>query len=299
MTYRFLHCFVVTVAVVFAVSYAMVPDIHAQAPAGAAAAGARDSNQAAKPTPHLADGRPDLNGTWEHGNGFAFLRPRTLPDGSVCVLGCPPEAPAAPAGGRGARGGAAAAPAPPPSANFPKYKPEFLRKVKDLSDRQVQTDTVLQCQPPGVPRIGPPAKIVQNAREVVFLYDDVNGSFFRIVPTDGRPHRKGLPPSYLGDAIGHWEGDTLVVETVNFNEETWLIDNGALHTRDLKVVERLRRVGDVIEYQATAQDPAVLVEPWTRAQALRLSDHELEESARCEDRDLEHVIDGSHHDNPR
>ena len=62
---------------------------------------------------------------------------------------------------------------------------------------------------------------------------------------------------------------------------------------------RTGRVGDAIEYQATAQDPAVLVEPWTRAQALRLSDHEMEESARCEDRDLEHVIDGSHHDNPR
>jgi len=301
MTHRFLHCFIVTVAVVLAASYAVVSDIHAQAPAPA---GARDGNPAAKPTPHLADGRPDLNGTWEHGAGFAFLRPRTLPDGSVCVLGCPPEATTSPAGGnaqggRGGRGGAAAAPAPPAAPNFPKYKPEFLGKVKDLSDRQVRTDTVLQCQPPGVPRIGPPAKIVQNAHEVVFLYDDVNGSFFRIVPTDGRQHRKGLPASYLGDAIGHWEGDTLVVETVNFNEETWLIDNGAFHTKDLKVVERLRRVGDVIEYQASAQDSAVLVEPWTRGQALRLSDHELEESARCEDRDLEHVIDGSHHDNPR
>ena len=301
MTHRFLNCFVVTVVVIFAASYAMVSDVNAQAPVPSAA---RDANPASKPAPHLPDGRPDLNGTWEHGRGFAFGRAQTLPDGSVCVLGCPSDATAAPAagnapGGRGGRGGAAAAAAAPAAPNFPKYKPEFLRKVKDLSDRQVQTDTVLQCQPPGVPRIGPPVKIVQNAHEVVFLYDDVNGSFFRIVPTDGRPHRKGLPPSYLGDAIGHWEGDTLVVETVNFNEDTWLIDNGAFHTKDLKVVERFRRVGDAIEYQATAQDPAVLVEPWTRAQALRLSDHELEESARCEDRDLEHVIDGSHHDNPR
>ncbi|PYS21347.1 MAG: hypothetical protein DMG11_28045, partial [Acidobacteria bacterium] len=162
------------------------------------------------------------------------------------------------------------------------------------------TDTVLQCQPPGVPRIGPPGKIIQSAREVVFLYDDVNGSFFRIIPTDGRAHRKGLPPSYLGDAIGRWDGDTLVVETINFNEETWLIDNGAFHTKDLKVVERLRRVGDTIEYQAVAQDPAVLAEPWTmRPRTLRLTDRELEESARCDDRDLDHIIDGSHHDNPR
>src|SRR2546428_626615 len=200
MTHRFLNCFVVTVVVIFAASYAMVSDVNAQAPVPSAA---RDANPASKPTPHLPDGRPDLNGTWEHGRGFAFGRAQTLPDGSVCVLGCPSDATAAPAagnapGGRGGRGGAAAAAAAPAAPNFPKYKPEFLRKVKDL-----------------------------------------------------------------------------------------------------KVVERFRRVGDAIEYQATAQDPAVLVEPWTRAQALRLSDHELEESARCEDRDLEHVIDGSHHDNPR
>ena len=66
----------------------------------------------------------------------------------------------------------------------PKYKPELLAKVADLSERQVETDTVLRCFPPGVPRIGPPAKIVHTTREVVFLYDDYNGSFYRIIPTD-------------------------------------------------------------------------------------------------------------------
>ena len=276
--HRLLPFTVVAVAVVFAAAYALVSELNAQAPS--------------KPTPHLGDGRPDLNGTWDKGGGFAFLRAQRLPGGSVCVIDCPqePGAPRANAGGAGAR----------PAPNFPKYKPEFLAKVKDLSDRQVQTDTLLQCQAPGVPRIGPPHKIVQNAREVVFLYDDVNGAFFRIIPTDGRPHRNGLPASYLGDAIGHFEGDTLVVETVNFNEETWLIDNGAFHTKDLKVVERLRRVGDTIEYQATAYDPSVLAEPWTaRPRTLKLTDQELEEPARCEDQDLEHIIDGSHHDNPR
>jgi hypothetical protein len=107
-----------------------------------------------------------------------------------------------------------------------------------------------------VPRIGPPAKIIQNAREVVFLYDDVNGAFFRIIPTDGRPHRKDVPASYLGDAVGRFEGDTLIVETVGFNEDTWLTDNGAFHTKDLKVVERFRRVGDTIEWRATVNDPS-------------------------------------------
>jgi hypothetical protein len=253
---------------------------------------------AKKPTPKLADGKLDLNGTWDHLGGIEFVRPQSLEGGSVCVVGCPPAAAAPREGGAGARAGGP--PPAPPAANFPKYKPEFLAKVKDLSDRQVDTDTALQCQPPGVPRIGPPAKIIQTAREVVFLYDDISGSFFRIIPTDGRPHRKGLPASYLGDSIGRYEGDTLVIETVNFNEDTWLTDNGAFHTKDLKVTERLRRVGDTIQYEAVAQDSAVLVEPWKeRTQTLWLSDREIEESPRCEDRDLDLIQDGSHHDNPR
>jgi len=276
----------------FALTYATTSSSSAQAQAPGAPGIAE---LAKKPTPQLANGRPDLNGTWKFEGGLSFLRPQTLPDGGICVLGCPP----APGGGE--RGGGGGNPVGAQRArDFPKYKAEFLAKVKDLSDRQVQTDTLLQCQAPGVPRIGPPHKIIQNAREVVFLYDDVNGGFFRVIPTDGRPHRKGISPSYLGDAIGRWEGDTLVVETVAFNEETWLTDNGAFHTGDLKVIERLRRVGDTMEYQATAHDPAVLTEPWVmRSRTLSLTDQELEESARCEDRDLDHIIDGSHHDNPR
>jgi hypothetical protein len=249
---------------------------------------------AARPTPRLPDGRPDLNGTWDRLGGIEFVRPEKREDGSICIVGCAPPA------GRGAAGGGGGAPAPPPQRSFPRYKPEFLARVKDLSDRQVQTDTSLRCRPIGVPRIGPPGKIVQNAREVVFLYDDINGSFFRIIPTDGRGHRQGLPSSYLGDSIGRWERDTLIVETVNFNDETWLTDNGAFHTTGLKVIERLRRVGDTIEYQAIADDPAVLAEPWaTTPRTVWLTDQELEESPRCEDRDMDLIQDASHHDNPR
>jgi hypothetical protein len=274
-----MRCLFITVAAILVVAYAPVPAANAQTAS----------------TPHLADGRPDLNGTWDH-NALGFVRTQELGGGSVCILDCPQGQGAVPGGNGAAIRGAVRGIA----STFPKYKPEFASKVKDLSDKQVQTDNVLQCQPPGVPRIGPPHKIVQNAREVVFLYDDVNGGFFRIIPTDGRPHRKDVSASYLGDAVGHWEGDTLVVETTNFNEDTWLIDNGAFHTKDLKVIERLRRIGDTIEYQAVAYDPAVLAEPWTlRPQTLNRTDKELEEPDRCEDRDLEHVIDGSHHDNPR
>jgi hypothetical protein len=288
MTLRALTSGVIAAAMVAAATVAAA-QIAARAPQRGTAEQLKQL--ASKATPKLSDGRTDFNGTWDHLGGIEFVRPQTKADGSVCLIGCAPAARA---------GGPPPAPFPPVQTEFPKYKPEFTAKVKDLAEHQVKHDTVLQCQPPGVPRIGPPSKIMQNAREVVFLYDDVNGSFFRIIPTDGRPHRKDAPASYLGDAIGRIEGDTLIVETTNFNEDTWLTDNGAFHTKDLKVTERLRRRGDMIEYTAIVQDPAVLVEPWSpKGQAMWITNIEIEEPARCEDRDLEHIVDGSHHDNPR
>ncbi len=241
-------------------------------------------------TPRMADGRPDLNGTWDNGGGIDFVRPQR--DGeSICISGCGPAA------------GAAAAPArraPPPPPDRPKYRPEFQARVADLDERQVDEDPVLRCFAPGVPRIGPPDKIVQNSKEVVFLYDDVSGNFFRIVPTDGRGHRTDVEPSYLGDAVGRWEGDTLVVETVNFNGETWLTDDGAFHTPNLRVVERLTRRGDTLEWRAIAYDPEVLAEPWElRPRLAQLTDDELVEAPPCIERDLPHMMDNSSHDNPR
>jgi hypothetical protein len=245
-------------------------------------AAANVSGAPAADVPRLADGHPDLNGTWDNGSGIDFLNPQTAADGSICVSGCAPLK----------RSGQ------PPDR--PKYKPEHLEKVKDLNKRQVQMDPVLRCRSPGLPRIGPPDKIVQTPGQVVFLYDDVSGAFFRIIPTDGRPHRTDVEETYLGDSVGHWEGDTLAVEAQGFNEDFWLTDDGAFHTTALRVTERLRRVGDTIEYQATADDPTVLAEPWKlRPRVLKLTDQELVEPAPCVDRDLSHVVDGTHHDNPR
>ena len=287
-------CFLL--AATLAACYLVSHDVTAQDP------GRASESAAASTTPRLPDGRPDLNGTWGPpgpGRG-AQLK---LPDGSICVTNCADLLPPAAAGRDGGapaapgRGGARGA----PPRNFPKYKPEFLAKVKELDEGQVKFDTALKCQPPGVPRIGPPAKIIQTAKEVVFLYDDLNGPFFRVIPVDGRPHRPVSDGrTYLGDSIGKWEGDTLVVETVNFNEDTWLIDNGAFHTKDLRVIERLTRTGNKLTYQAISYDPAVLVEPWEgRVRNLQITDQQIDEPLRCEDRDLEHVVNGAHHDNVR
>lgn len=244
-------------------------------------------------TPRMADGKPDLNGVWDNGGGIDFLKPQTKADGSVCVTGCAPAAPAT------AGGSATPAPAPVGTAR-PKYKPQFEAKVADLKKRQQKEDPVLRCQPPGLPRIGPPDKIVQNAREIIFLYEDVSGPFFRIVPMRAGVKRGDDSESYLGDAQGHWEGDTLVVETRNFNDLTWLTDDGAFHSNELKVTERLTRHGDQMEWLARADDPKVLAEPWQlRPRMMQRTDVEMAEPAPCVEQDLSHMVDDTYHSNPR
>jgi hypothetical protein len=231
-------------------------------------------------TPRTSDGRPDLNGTWDNGSGIDFLNPVFEGD-SVCLAGCAPR-----------RAGE------PPDR--PSYKPAFEARVADLEARQIDEDPVLRCHSPGLPRIGPPDKIVQQASQVVFLYEDVTGDHFRIVPLGDRPHRTDVEPSALGDAVGRWDGDTLVVETVNLTDDTWLTDDGSFHTASLRVEERITRDGDTIEWRAVAHDPEVLTEPWAlRPRTAHLTDVEIHPSAPCVERDLEHIVDGTHHDNPR
>jgi hypothetical protein len=257
-----------------------------------AASGAQ-APAAGKPVPRLADGHPDLSGIWENGAGIEFVQPQQR-GGSICVSGCGP-APASAA----ARPASPTA-APPPQPTRPQYKPELQAKVADLTKRQVEEDPVLRCQPPGIPRIGPPDKIVQRVGEAVFLYDDVSGGFFRIVPTDGRAHRKDVEPSYLGESVAHWDGDTLVVESQSFNDKTWLTDDGAFHSTDLRVVERIKRTADTLEWSATVYDPKVLTQPWEVVpRTARLTDVDLVEAAPCVDQDIDHIVDGSHHPNPR
>jgi hypothetical protein len=245
-------------------------------------------------TPRMPDGKPDFNGVWDNGGGIDFLRPQTKSNGSVCVTGCAPTAPAA-----GAAPAASPAPAPVGTAR-PKYRPEFAAKVDDLKKRQQKEDPVLRCQPPGLPRLGPPDKIVQNAREIIFLYEDVSGPFFRIVPLRAGVKRADDSESYLGDATAHWEGDTLVVESRNFNDLTWLTDDGAFHSTELKVTERLTRNGDQMEWLARADDPKVLAEPWQlRPRVMQRTDVEMAEPAPCVEQDLSHMVDDSYHSNPR
>ena len=112
--------------------------------------------------------------------------------------------------------------------------------------------------------VGAVGQIVSTPKFVVMLTETFHG--YRLVPTDGRPHREDVPPSYRGDSVGHWEGDVFVVETKNFTDDTWMSAEGRVspHSDQLRIVERYRRVDkNTLEIEATVYDPKVLTGPWT------------------------------------
>jgi len=262
------------VAVVAFSCLAAIPAACQQKPAGDAqkTSGQGVSAQAVR---RLADGHPDLNGFWASGTG---------PDTPVGGFG-PPD-PNFRRGDNGARARLA-------DPNQPPYKPELLEKVRDLARNESKADPAFFCKPGGVPRIGPPHAIVQApGMPIVFLYQVIAGNTFRLVPTDGRPHDPEADPSYYGDAVGHWEGDTLVVDTTSFNDDTWLGLDGWFHSSALHVVERISREGDMLHYQATVEDPEVFTRPWTMNPRMAKATTELiVESAPCIERDEEHIIE--------
>lgn len=149
--------------------------------------------------------------------------------------------------------------------NRPLYKPEHWDKVQDLDYNTNTMDPMFQCLPDGVPRMGPPPKIVQTATEVIFFYTSARNHDYRIIPTDGRAHDPVLAQdiSFYGHAVGHWEGDTLVVDSRGFNDVTWITNRGGyFHSEKMRVIERFRREGNTLHYQVTVEDPEVLLQPW-------------------------------------
>jgi hypothetical protein len=178
--------------------------------------------------------------------------------------------------------------------NKPFYRPEHWERVQYLDLNGNAEDPSGFCFPLGVPRMGPPSKIVQTDTEVVFLY--ARGNLFRVIPIDGRPHHPimSLDLAWHGDAVGTWEGDTLVIDTVGFTDETWLGDPGYFHSNNMRVVERITRVGDTFTWQATVHDPEVFEEPFTMDPVVRTLNPnpmaQLQEYLPCQERDWQHMV---------
>ena len=185
-------------------------------------------------------------------------------------------------------------------SNKPLYKPEYWDTVQDLDWNGLTVDPVFTCRPAGVPRMGIPHKIVQTPTEILFLYEggtNVGPATYRIIPMDGRKHHplQIADTSWLGYPIGHWDGDTLVIESVGFNSESWLGWTGYIHSWDMTVTERVWREGDTLHWQATVNDPTMLLEPWTMNPSRRVLNPDPEafffSTPPCEERDAEHIVD--------
>jgi len=149
---------------------------------------------------------------------------------------------------------------------FKTTKPSFgPRSVEDSND-PVNPTTVnaMGCFPPGLPRmyLQPfPMEIIQSPGRVIMFFEF--GHYVRQIWTDGRKHNLDLGPTWLGDSIGHWEGDTLVVDTIGFNDKTWLDRGGHPHSDKLHLVERLHRVdANTMTDELTIDDPIAYTKTW-------------------------------------
>jgi hypothetical protein len=225
---------------------------------------------AAAATPRRADGKPDFSGNWNRplnpvsGNGARRCGPTQVKGGGIN-----PE--------YGCTGGgdnfwieyAWISPSRFGILGRPNYKPELWDHIQELDMWTNKYDPVMTCKPLGLPRHGTPTRIVQTDRDVIFFYP-INSDYgggnneYRDIPIDGR-ERSELDLSlatFYGSSIGKWEGDTLVIDSINFDDSSWLGRGGLIHSGSMHIVEKLTRVGNEIRYDMTIEDPEMFLEPW-------------------------------------
>jgi hypothetical protein len=202
---------------------------HGQAPAPAAGS-----------LPRTGDGKPDLSGIWQ-----VFNTANWNVQGHQAQEGMP--------AGQGVVEG-----------NEIPYQPWALAKQKENFAKRMTADPETQCFLPGVPRImytPLPFQIVQVPTKVVMLFEYAHA--IRHIYTNGNEHPPGHIDWWLGDSRGRWDGDTFVVDSRHFNDETWFDRAGNFHSDELHVVERFTPTGpDHIAYEVTIEDPKVFTRPW-------------------------------------
>lgn len=198
--------------------------------AGSSATTATSSAAEPAKVPRLANGKPDLSGVYDSLGG---------------------------GGGRGP----AAQPAPVLKPGAEKY-----RVVRGPNDPGVTSDC-MPLAPPQAFNVPYQVQLVQSAHHLAILHE--YPGTFRIVPTDGGPHPVDPDPTWMGDSVAHWDGDTLVVDTIGFNDKTEI--SGFKHSEGLHVVERFTRTDlNTLQYEATIEDPNVFAQPWKVARRFSL-----------------------------
>jgi hypothetical protein len=155
-------------------------------------------------------------------------------------------------GGGAGRGGDNGAAAPVLKPGAEKYR------VARGSEDTGATSNCMPLIPPNSFGVPYQFQIIQNKNYLV-LFHEYPGTF-RIIPLDGERDQIDPDPSWLGDSVGRWDGDTLVIDTIGYNDKTEI--NGFRHSDALHTVERMTRVADGLDYELTVEDPNVFVAPW-------------------------------------
>jgi hypothetical protein len=213
------------------------------------------------PVPRAADGKPDLTGVWQGGSTQRGSWEEANRGVGVGGSGLDRSAPVT-LSSNDRPAGREAAP----------YQPWAAQKVLEAFNRRGIDDPTGHCLPAGIPRavmLGLfPQQFVQTPTQIIMLYEYFN--VFRVIPLNAK-HPEDVIPSYMGNSVGRWDGDTLVVDTIGFNDKTWLAGTGTFHTDALHTVERFTRVDkDQINYEVTMEDPNVFTRPWRITSTLML-----------------------------
>ncbi len=250
---------------------------------------------AAIETPRRTDGKPDLTGNWSRapnpitGSGSRRCGPTQVQGGGIN-----PEF--------GCQSGADnffvdyawISPSRFGVLGRPIYKPEHWDRIQELDMWTNKYDPVMTCKPLGLPRHGTPTRIIQGDIDVLFFYP-INADYgggnneYRNIPTDGREltEQQLNLATFYGQSVGTWEGDTLVIDSINFDDTTWLGRGGLIHSGAMRIVERLTRIGNELHYDMTIEDPEMFIAPWVMpTRVLRLQERAdggiMAERANCE-----------------
>src|SRR5215469_769423 len=250
---RSLICFVAGgAAVAAALLTAFVPRAAAQSTGGRQVASVLKTQ--AGPAPRTADGKPDLSGVWRPQPNFTSDISKGLAPGETIE--------------------------PLPWA------------AKLASDHMSKDDPEANCLPSGVPRVAPyPWKIIQTPTVIVFLFEG-NIHSYRQIFMDRTEHNKDANPTWYGDSIGRWDGDTLVVDTTGFNARTWFDFAGRPHTEQLHTIEHYRRLDmETLEDRVTVIDPGAYAKPFTLlARMPRMHEDLMEYICTENNKDVPHIV---------
>jgi len=269
------------------------------------------------PAPRAADGKPDLSGVWETAPCPDCAPPvidgltPTPGSGQAAARGAAPAAPApaaqgrggaAPAGGGRGRGrgnpfarnvfGNVGGSTPDGEAPYQPWAKELVQKR--MADNSKDNPDA-HCLPMGIMQLDShpyPKKIVQTPTEVLMMYE-ASGTTVRDIFLDGRPlpNREDVEPWWNGYSVGHWDGDTLVVETTGLMDDGWLDVRGSPLTSAAKLTERIRRLNyGYLEIKVTIDDPKAYTKPFDAVVYSRIMPTSQMSEFVCIDKDAAHYI---------